>query len=82
MALLSTCNRAEISAELANPEADYDTLLEEMGKLQEEIDHLDAWDLGYFQESDIKRVRLIRRADGYYCQFVLSCDVKEDVSQT
>ena len=35
----------EISAELANPEADYDTLLEEMGKLQEEIDHLDAWDL-------------------------------------
>ena len=38
-----------------------------------------TWDLGYFQESDIKRVRLIRRADGYYCQFVLSCDVKEDV---
>jgi putative transposase len=38
-----------------------------------------TWDLGYFQESDIKRVRLIRRADGYYCQFVLSCEVKEDV---
>ena len=35
----------EISAELANPEADYDTLLEEMGTLQEAIDHLDAWDL-------------------------------------
>lgn len=35
----------EISAELANPEADYDKLLEEMGVLQEQIDHLDAWDL-------------------------------------
>jgi putative transposase len=38
-----------------------------------------TWDLGYFQQSDIKRVRLVRRADGYYCQFVLSCHVKEDV---
>lgn len=35
----------EISAALADPEADYDSLLEEMGKLQEQIDHLDAWDL-------------------------------------
>jgi ATP-binding cassette ChvD family protein len=35
----------EISAELANPDADYDRLLEEMGTLQEAIDHLDAWDL-------------------------------------
>jgi ATP-binding cassette ChvD family protein len=35
----------QISEELANPDADYDTLLEEMGKLQEEIDHRDAWDL-------------------------------------
>ena len=34
-----------ISAEMANPDADYDALLEEMGKLQEEIDHADAWDL-------------------------------------
>lgn len=38
-----------------------------------------SWDLAYFQESDIKRVRLIRRADGYYCQFVLSINVKEEV---
>jgi putative transposase len=38
-----------------------------------------TWDLAYFQKSDIKRVRLIRRADGYYCQFVLSCEVKEEV---
>jgi ATP-binding cassette ChvD family protein len=35
----------QISAEMANPDADYDTLLEEMGKLQEKIDHLNAWDL-------------------------------------
>jgi ATP-binding cassette ChvD family protein len=35
----------EISAEMANPDADYDKLLEEMGKLQEAIDHRNAWDL-------------------------------------
>ncbi len=35
----------QISEEMASPDADFDTLLEEMGKLQEEIDHLDAWDL-------------------------------------
>ena len=35
----------QISEEMAEPDADYDSLLEEMGKLQEEIDHADAWDL-------------------------------------
>ena len=35
----------EISEALADPEADYDTLLAEMGKLQEQLDHLNAWDL-------------------------------------
>jgi ATP-binding cassette ChvD family protein len=35
----------QISEEMASPDADFDVLLEEMGKLQEEIDHLDAWDL-------------------------------------
>ncbi|MEI6454492.1 MAG: ATP-binding cassette domain-containing protein, partial [Actinomycetes bacterium] len=35
----------EISAELADPDADYDTLLAEMGTLQEAIDHRNAWDL-------------------------------------
>jgi len=34
-----------ISAELADPDADYESLLEEMGKLQEAIDHKNAWDL-------------------------------------
>ena len=35
----------QISVELAEPDADYDSLLAEMGKLQEEIDHRNAWDL-------------------------------------
>jgi ATP-binding cassette ChvD family protein len=35
----------QISGELADPDADYDTLLAEMGVLQEKIDHLGAWDL-------------------------------------
>ncbi|PPF84639.1 energy-dependent translational throttle protein EttA [Subtercola sp. Z020] len=35
----------EISAALADPDADFDTLLEEMGTLQEQIDAADAWDL-------------------------------------
>jgi ATP-binding cassette ChvD family protein len=34
-----------ISEELGNPDADYDTLLAEMGELQEQLDHRDAWDL-------------------------------------
>ncbi len=35
----------EISAQMADPDADFDKLMEEMGKLQEEIDAADAWDL-------------------------------------
>ncbi|HWV79385.1 MAG TPA: energy-dependent translational throttle protein EttA [Isoptericola sp.] len=35
----------EISALMAEPDADFDTLLAEMGTLQEEIDAADAWDL-------------------------------------
>ena len=35
----------EISAQMAEPDADFDALLAEMGVLQEQIDHLDAWDL-------------------------------------
>ncbi len=35
----------EISTALADPDADYDALLAEMGTLQEKIDHLGAWDL-------------------------------------
>ncbi len=35
----------EISALMAEPDADFDALLAEMGTLQEEIDAADAWDL-------------------------------------
>jgi len=35
----------EISALMSEPDADFDTLLAEMGTLQEELDHADAWDL-------------------------------------
>ena len=35
----------EISELLADPDADVDALMAEMGRLQEDIDHADAWDL-------------------------------------
>jgi ATP-binding cassette ChvD family protein len=34
-----------ISEEMADPDADYDSLLAEMGTLQEALDHAEAWDL-------------------------------------
>ncbi|MEN9516984.1 MAG: hypothetical protein RLZZ159_850 [Actinomycetota bacterium] len=43
MALLARFN--QVSDEMANPDADYDKLLAEMGTLQEQLDHLNAWDL-------------------------------------
>lgn len=35
----------DISSRFAEPDADYDVLLEKQSKLQERIDHLNAWDL-------------------------------------
>ncbi len=35
----------EVNASFGNPDADFDALLEEQGKLMEKIDHLDAWNL-------------------------------------
>ncbi len=35
----------QISEEMANPDADFDALMEEMGKLQEAIDAANAWDI-------------------------------------
>src|SRR5919201_4083432 len=35
----------EISAKFAEPDADFDVLLEEQGKVQEQIDRHDAWNL-------------------------------------
>ena len=43
MAMLARFN--EVSAEMANPDADFDALMAEMGTLQEQIDHRNAWDL-------------------------------------
>jgi ATP-binding cassette ChvD family protein len=43
MALLNRFNA--VSEEMANPDADYDKLLVEMGTLQEQLDHRNAWDL-------------------------------------
>ncbi len=37
-----------------------------------------TYDLNFYPIDSIKRVRLIRRADGYYCQFILSVDLKID----
>ncbi len=39
-------------------------------------------DIYFYQPEDIKRVRLIRRADGYYCQFCISVEVKVDLQPT
>ena len=35
-----------------------------------------TWDLAYYSVDQIKRVRLVRRADGYYVQFCIKVDVK------
>ena len=35
----------EIGALMGEPDADFDALMSEMGQLQEQIDHLNAWDL-------------------------------------
>ena len=43
MVMLARFN--QISDEMANPDADYDTLLAEMGTLQEQLDHRNAWDI-------------------------------------
>ncbi len=39
-------------------------------------------DIYFYQPEQIKRVRLVRRADGYYCQFCISTEVKEDMQPT
>lgn len=36
-------------------------------------------DLNFYQIEQIKRVRLVRRADGYYAQFCVDADRKEDL---
>ncbi|NES42533.1 transposase [Moorena sp. SIO2C4] len=38
-----------------------------------------TWDLWGFDKKQIKRVRIVKRADGYYVQFCVSVDVKEQL---
>jgi len=48
----------EISNELANPDADQDALLAEMGELQEKLDAANAWDLDAQLEQAMDALRL------------------------
>ncbi len=41
-----------------------------------------AFDLNYYQPKQIKRVRVIRRADGYYIQFCIKHDRSEETEPT
>lgn len=38
-----------------------------------------SWDLAFYSVDQIKRVRLVRRADGYYAQFCINVDVRVEV---
>ena len=41
-----------------------------------------TYDLNYYQIDKIKRVRIVRRADGYYCQFAIKVDIQIDTEPT
>jgi putative transposase len=41
-----------------------------------------TWDLNFYQLEQIKRVRLVRRADGYYVQFLVDAQSKEVLKPT
>ena len=41
-----------------------------------------AFELNYYQPEQIKRVRVVRRADGYYAQFCVAIDRLEEVEPT
>jgi putative transposase len=46
-----------------------------------ELKLIGSRDLLYFQEFQINRVRVVKRADGYFCQFLLKLDVRDIVPQ-
>jgi putative transposase len=52
------------------------------GKKLGKLKLIGTWYLGFYEESQIKRVRLVRRADGYYAQFCISVDVKVPTEPT
>ncbi|MFP5272333.1 RNA-guided endonuclease InsQ/TnpB family protein [Coleofasciculus sp.] len=41
-----------------------------------------TWDLNFYQLGSIKRVRLVRRADGYYVQFLVNAENKAESQPT
>ncbi|MEB3180299.1 MAG: transposase [Nostocaceae cyanobacterium] len=41
-----------------------------------------TYDLNYYDIKQIKRVRLVRRADGYYAQFAVDVDIKTETQPT
>ena len=41
-----------------------------------------TYDLNYYDIKQIKRVRLVRRADGYYAQFAIDVDIKIETEPT
>jgi ATP-binding cassette ChvD family protein len=55
MAMLARFN--EVSAQMADPDADFDSLMAEMGTLQEAIDHKNAWDLDNQLEQSMDALR-------------------------
>jgi len=43
-----------------------------------EVKLLGKWDIHTYPVKSIKRVRLVRKADGYYCQFAIDIEVKSE----
>jgi putative transposase len=43
-----------------------------------EVKLLGKWDICTYPVKSIKRVRLVRKADGYYCQFAVDIDIKAE----
>ncbi len=43
---------------------------------------LGKYDLAFFNVKSIKRIRIVRRADGYYAQFCIDIDVKKQLQPT
>ncbi|GET43090.1 transposase [Microseira wollei NIES-4236] len=43
---------------------------------------LGKWDIHTYPIKSIKRVRLVRRADGYYCQLAIDVECKEELQPT
>lgn len=41
-----------------------------------------TWDLAFYDPAQIKRVRLVKRADGYYCQFCIAVNVQVESEPT